>query len=631
MKILNLKINNFGKLSNKEIKLEKGINIIYGENESGKSTLLKFIMGMFYGLAKTKNGKFISDYERYTPWNGGEFSGKIAYELDNGNKYEVFRDFKKKNPNIYNEDMEDVSNTFNIDKSTGNKFFFDQTKVDEELFASTIVSFQEETKLQEKEQQTLIQKMSNLASTGEDNLSFQKIISKLNKKQIEEIGTTRTVDRPINVVIKRLQEIHNEKESLSHFSNKQYEIEAKVQELEIQTKAKENELELLKEINKIQEQQKLENEKIKINEDVIVEYNKKIEKLIDKQIEIQKNNTINNKKKNGKTNIAIIFGVVFFVISILSLFVIKNDYITATSIVAFVLSLIYIGYAQYRTKIGIITHKKEQNVENNTIKNEIDILSESTRKLKQEINETQNLLKEQYKQETERLRNKYIGIIPIKTIDELLAKQTVVYDINVLQNQITENKLKLHSTNIDKNSILPKLENLAQLEEECAELEEQYKELYNKNDQINLVKEEIQKAYEIMKKSVTPKFTNNLSNIIEKISLGKYKNVQLDENNGMVVEVENGNYMLAKNLSVGTIDQLYLSLRLGAGLEISNEKLPIILDETFAYWDNMRLENIIKYLNEEFKDRQIILFTCTNREKEIFNKKQIHYNLIELN
>lgn len=74
MKILNLKINGFGKLSNREVKLTDGINLVYGENESGKSTLLKFIMGMFYGMSRNKNGKFMPDFERYTPWDGGEYS-----------------------------------------------------------------------------------------------------------------------------------------------------------------------------------------------------------------------------------------------------------------------------------------------------------------------------------------------------------------------------------------------------------------------------------------------------------------------------------------------------------------------------------------------------------------------------
>ena len=98
----------------------------------------------------------------------------------------------------------------------------------------------------------------------------------------------------------------------------------------------------------------------------------------------------------------------------------------------------------------------------------------------------------------------------------------------------------------------------------------------------------------------------------------------------MIIEIENGNYILAKNLSIGTIDQLYLSLRIGAGMEISEEKLPIILDEAFAYWDQARLENILKYLNEEFKDRQIILFTCTNREKEALQKLGIEFNRVIL-
>lgn len=68
MQIKELQINNFGKLKNKKIELKNGINIISGKNESGKSTLLKFITSMLYGISKNKNGKRISDYEKYTPW-----------------------------------------------------------------------------------------------------------------------------------------------------------------------------------------------------------------------------------------------------------------------------------------------------------------------------------------------------------------------------------------------------------------------------------------------------------------------------------------------------------------------------------------------------------------------------------
>ena len=84
MKIENIKINTYGNLEEKEIVLKSGINIIYGKNESGKSTFLSYLTSMFYGISKLKENKEISDYDKYKPWKEGEFSGKIDYILDNG-------------------------------------------------------------------------------------------------------------------------------------------------------------------------------------------------------------------------------------------------------------------------------------------------------------------------------------------------------------------------------------------------------------------------------------------------------------------------------------------------------------------------------------------------------------------
>ena len=121
MKINNLKINAYGNIENKDINLKQGINIIQGKNESGKSTLLNYIISSFYGISKNKDGRVLSDYDRYKPWNNSEFSGRIDYELDDGNKYEIFRDFNKKNPKIYNDKLEDITNKFEVDKKDGSK------------------------------------------------------------------------------------------------------------------------------------------------------------------------------------------------------------------------------------------------------------------------------------------------------------------------------------------------------------------------------------------------------------------------------------------------------------------------------------------------------------------------------
>ena len=132
-----------------------------------------------------------------------------------------------------------------------------------------------------------------------------------------------------------------------------------------------------------------------------------------------------------------------------------------------------------------------------------------------------------------------------------------------------------------------------------------------------------------MKENITPKFTQNLSDIIKKISNEKYNKVKFNTEDGLIVEKSNGEYIQANKLSIGTIEKLYLAFRLSIIKEISKEQIPIILDEAFAFYDDKRLENILKYLNTDI-DNQVIIFTCTKREQNILNKINIKYNLIEL-
>ena len=98
----------------------------------------------------------------------------------------------------------------------------------------------------------------------------------------------------------------------------------------------------------------------------------------------------------------------------------------------------------------------------------------------------------------------------------------------------------------------------------------------------------------------------------------------------MIVENEFGEYIPAELLSVGTIDQLYLSLRLSMIDDMSNEKMPIMLDEAFAYYDDTRLENILKFLSDNMEEHQVIIFTCTKREKSTLDKLGLEYNWVEL-
>lgn len=640
MKISKLQINAFGNIENKEIELSENINIVYGKNETGKSTLLKFIVNSLYGISKNKRGKEFSDYDRYKPWKGEEFSGKLLYILDNGKKYEVFRDFNKKNPKIYDEELNDISKEFTIDKTYGNQFFTEQTKIDEDTFLSTLVSMQQEVKLEKQEQNTLLQKLANLAGTGEDNVSYKKAIEKINKRQVEEIGTLRSQGRPINIVKEEKFKLQDEIGELEEYKEKQYEIEELKQTLEEKIKQDEEKLKLVKELKTLEETEKIQKQKIALNENIINENNKKIESLklnkeeLENEISKIKVPNRENKKTVKAQNI---INITIMIISIILMTIFKNNTITLIAmttifvigalalIISNIINIIKVAKQNEEIESKINKAKIEkQEIQTNIdkINTQIEVLTKNSNEQEKAIQNAQELLNEQIQQKISDIKNKYC-------IQEINLNN-ISYELENVQNSINKSKLGIHTLELDKNNILPKLEKLAQMEEELEELNEKEQNLLKLNNSMEFAKKILEIAYTKMKENVTPKFTKNLSKNIEQISQGKYKNVRINDEEGIIVEKENGEYISSEKLSIGTIDQLYISLRLGAIKELSEETMPIILDEAFAYYDEERLTNILKYISEEFKNHQIIILTCTNREREILEKLKLEYKNIEL-
>lgn len=528
LRIDKIKINGFGKIKNKEIELKDGINIIYGENESGKSSLLKCIQAFFYGLSKNKNGKNISDFDQYKPWEDSEFSGKIKYTLDSGEEYEVFREFKKKNPIIY-QNNEDISSQFKMDKTKNIHFLEEQIGIDENLFCNTAIISQQEVKLEKADTNAIVQKISNLVSTGDDTISFKKSMDTLNKWQNEKIGTERTKEKPINIANDNIKKLTNERDNLKN--GKQSLINYATQKEHI-----------------VLELQELQGKKNKLKQEK----------------QVSNDNEIKNIEMKLKIKIGIFLGIFFFAISVL-LFVLKK-----------------IGIAMIPAILGLITV--------------IAIL-----KMRQQKAKNSNLDTSKIEKEIEKI------------------------DVKI-------NDLKLKNTLMDteKSKIDESLEKLIKIEEELEEQKRIKEELLSLETSYLIAKEALSKAYEEIKNNVSPKFEQKLCEITSNITNEKYKKVTVNDESGLLVEVQNGAYMPVDRLSVGTIDEMYLALRLSILSEVSKEKMPILFDETFAYFDNQRLKNILCYLQDENYDNQIVIFTCTNREEQVLNQLKIEYNLISL-
>ena len=633
MKIDELKVNSYGKLKNKDIKFEDGINIIYGENECGKSTLLNFIVNMFYGTSKNKKGKIMSDFDKYKPWDTEEFSGKMKYTLDNGKKYEIFREFSKKNPKIYDENMEDVSKEYSIDKNTGSQFFYEQTKVDEQAFTSTVVSYQNEVELDNQTQNILLQKIANTSSTGADNISYKKAFDKLNKKQLDEIGTTRSQGKPINIAIREIENLTSINESLRRYENYKYEIEDKKYALQNDIFKMNNQYEFTNKINLIKQQQKVEEEKLKYGENKIDDIESKIQKLIDEKENVESNKITKRDADIKKFNltpyiIALVLGIL---LSVVSFVVIKNVIISiACILIGVIICLIGIG-KNNKIKAQNSANEKANNevIQNNRdiekkiyeINAQIELLEKSQKEQVNEVEKIKNELLKNINNEKEKLKNDYFEKVDITEINKLLNSTNLSYEIEKIQSNLNEKNIELHRLELDKENILPKLEELAENEEELKE----------KNNAINLAKQALEIAYQKMKNNVTPKFTQKLSENINDITNGKYNKVIINEEDGIIIELPNGEYKNANTLSVGTVQQLYMAFRLSMAEDISNENMPIILDEIFAFSDDKRLKDTIRNISKNFaENHQILLFTCTNREENILQELNLEYNKVIL-
>ena len=598
MEIQNIKINNYGKLNNKNLDLKK-INLIYGKNESGKTTLLNFIVNMFYGISKNKNGKAISDYEKFYPIDEKEFSGTINYKLDNNKSFFVFRDFNKKNPTILDENKNDISNEFNIDKKNGNMFFYDQTKVDIDFMNSTVITNQEKINLEENEQNQLLQKIANLQESGDEEVSYKKALADLDKIMLKEVGTDRSQDKPINITKRNITKYKEELEEINKTKNEEEKIIDRIKDKKAQIEKEENRKIIYNEIKELLKQDHIKEEEINAKRKIIVENNNKIEK-----IKKEKENSQIDKNRKTRLNIVLLF--IAIVINIVLFVFVKNMTYNIIGIVVLFLCLVYTIICLKNKKANYDEQIKVY-MENNDILNK-EIEDENSAWIK-ELNDEKEALIEKHGTEFKDFFNSNIEIV-----------------INNNNEKIKDMSIELQKIYFELEEFERKSEKLAELTELLSFEENQLEELNEKQRIFNIVKQLLEESYVEMKNNISPKFNEAFSKNIERFSNGEYKTVIVNE--GIKVQLKNGNFLNTNYLSTGTINQIYLAMRLAVLNELSNEKLPIILDEAFAYFDDDRLEETLKFLTNV--DNQVIIFSCTKREDEILKKLGVQYNYIEL-
>jgi len=153
------------------------------------------------------------------------------------------------------------------------------------------------------------------------------------------------------------------------------------------------------------------------------------------------------------------------------------------------------------------------------------------------------------------------------------------------------------------------------IDSELAHVNRRLNEVQRERDRRMLLAGLLRRADTEFRRKHQPDVIRRASAYLETITQGRYERLSLDEQEDRLVVYEAGEAFsqpVGPPLSRGTLDQIYLALRLAIidHLDADRERLPVFLDEVFVNWDTPRRHAAFNILGDMAQERQLFVFTC---------------------
>lgn len=638
MKIQSLYIDGFGKFSELSLSFSEGLNIIYGPNEAGKSTLHSFLHAMLYGLRKRPGSAFSKDsFHRFRPWKEDRrFRGLLEFHYD-GADYLLRRDFsdgvgraelfrKLNDEDVGNvDDIELRNNTFSPASSMQGSAGLDRAGINEvelkdveprdiqfseirlsnieklvlnlsgqegympisdaeALLTEALEHFTENSyrntvsigQLKSATGREMVQELRNylrsMESSGSAGLNADSVLSVL-KKEKEDCQSRLVLEASKNYSV-LIGEIRNMERELSQprFHN----LLPHYRKLHIEAKT---------EIQKLQEEK----------EELLLKSTQEREAL--RYAGFTKEDELSAQQKDTE--------------SLYQSYLSEQEKLSQRSGLSFFFQRLLLrgnvdnSRKEYEAKLSEILQKQL---------GESSISEDSMKQLRQRF----STLEKNF----QALEEKDAELLQLTT--ELEQKQSEEKDYE----QALREQYEL------RTEVEGKLQHLSNIKNRVEQLEKVLREnelLLQKIDALDLAIETISELSDRVRLSFGRYLNEEAGLLIRKITNNAYDSVWIDDQLNLLLNTGDGEVPL-ESVSSGTIDQIYLALRLATArllLKDSKELLPLSFDDSFALYDEKRLGSTLRFIKEEYPG-QILIFTCHKREQQLLKKSKEEFRLIEL-
>ncbi len=140
------------------------------------------------------------------------------------------------------------------------------------------------------------------------------------------------------------------------------------------------------------------------------------------------------------------------------------------------------------------------------------------------------------------------------------------------------------------------------------------------NNAIELAQNALYKATLALQRRFSPRITKRAQQLFARLTGDRYQRITMSEDMRLQTAAENEDTLRElRRRSEGTVDQLYLALRLAVAEELT-PNAPLVLDDALARFDDKRLAAAMDILQETAESKQVILFSCHSREQAYIKK-----------